>query len=204
MEKGEVKFVVALSSVGAQNAQGVGPVNGLHDFEIRLKKLQNINVLVLRSAFFMENTYNWIPLIQTIGVAGSPAPGDFPIPMIATRDIGNRVAEHLRQLDFHGFTVQYLLGQRDVSLKEAARILGEAIGKKDLAYTQFPAEQAKTGMVQMGMSENVAGNMVELMLAGKLMAPTEPRSPQNTTPISIETFAKEFANRLLSPEAVKR
>lgn len=203
IQRSGVKHVVALSSIGAQNAEGVGPVKGLHDFEVRLKKLQNVNVRVLRCAFFMENTLSWIPLIQTMGVAGSPAPGDCPIPMIATRDIGDRVADRLLKLDFQGYTVQYALGQRDVSLKDAARILGEAIGKKDLAYTQFPPDQAIAGMMQMGMSQDVAKNMVELMLAGKLMAPTEPRSAQNTTPTSIEAFAQEFANRFRQPASTK-
>lgn len=199
-----IKHVAALSSIGANNAQGVGLVNGLHDFETRLEKLGGVNIRVFRAAMFMENHYNFIGMIQGVGFAGTPAPGDVAFPMIATRDIARRVADALLKRDFQGYSVKYLLGQRDLTFNESVRIVGEAIGKKDLKYSQVPPQQAKSGMVQMGMSESVADGMNELMLAGKLLAPTEPRSAENTTPTTFEQFAKEeFAPRFEAAAASK-
>jgi len=195
IQKSGIQNVVALSSVGAHNAEGVGPVKGLHDFEERLNKLQHVNILILRAAYFMENLFNYIPLIQKMGFAGSAFPGDLPMPMIATRDIGNRVADHLLKLDFKSHQKEYVLGQRDVALKETIQIVGQAIGKNDLKYVEIPPEQAKAGMMQMGISEDIADSFNEMMTSGKLMRPTESRSAANTTPTSIEEFAKTFANR---------
>jgi uncharacterized protein YbjT (DUF2867 family) len=50
-----VKNVVALSSIGAHLTEGAGIVQGLHDFEQHLSELNDVNVLVLRPAYFMEN-----------------------------------------------------------------------------------------------------------------------------------------------------
>ncbi len=41
-----------------------------------------------------------------------------------------------------------LLGPRDVSFAEAAKILGAAIGKPDLQYVQFSYEDAEKAMTQ--------------------------------------------------------
>ncbi len=45
------KNVIALSSIGAHLTEGVGIVQGLHDFEQRLSELNNVNVLLLRPVY---------------------------------------------------------------------------------------------------------------------------------------------------------
>ncbi|MGA8553989.1 MAG: hypothetical protein WB630_06170, partial [Candidatus Acidiferrales bacterium] len=68
-----------------------------------------------------------------------------------------------------------------------------AIGKPDLAYKQMPAEQLKPALLQMGMSSSMADLLLEMADALNLgyMRMLEPRSPQNTTPTSLETFVSE-------------
>src|SRR5512139_4057679 len=51
----KVKYVVNLSSVGAELTEGAGPIVGLHRQEERMNKIKGLNVLHLRAAFFMEN-----------------------------------------------------------------------------------------------------------------------------------------------------
>jgi hypothetical protein len=85
-----------------------------------------------------------------------------------------------------------------VTYNEAASIIGKAIGKPDLTYTQLPAPQMKQALVQMGMSDSVAGLLLEMAEAmnGGYMAPLETRSARNTTKTSFETFvASEFVPR---------
>ena len=60
--KAGVKYVVNLSSQGAELPAGTGPVLGLHDQEERLNKLAGVNVLHLRPTYFMENLLMNIPL----------------------------------------------------------------------------------------------------------------------------------------------
>ena len=82
--------------------------------------------------------------------------------------------------------------------KQAASVIGNAIGKPGLAYVQLPPQQLKVALTQMGMSANMADLLLELAEAlnsGHMVA-LERRSATNTTPTSIETFvAEEFVPR---------
>src|SRR5215510_16252783 len=50
-----VQYVVALSSMGADLSEGTGVIAGSHAQEERLKKIDNINLLLLRPVSFFEN-----------------------------------------------------------------------------------------------------------------------------------------------------
>jgi len=55
VKDGKVKYVVNLSSIGADLPEGTGPIVGLHRQEERLNKIAGLNIVHLRAAFFMEN-----------------------------------------------------------------------------------------------------------------------------------------------------
>lgn len=187
----KVPYVVSLSSMGAQIPEGTGPIAGLYRQEGRLNQLKDTNVLHLRPSTFMENFLENIPLIKGMNINGSPLRGDLPIPMIATRDIGSYAAERLANLDFRGKSVSDLLGPRDVSQMEATEILGKAIGKPELQYVQFGYDDAIQGMVQAGISPDVAKSYAEMGKAiNEGLIPPVKRTPQNTTRTTMEEFAK--------------
>jgi len=190
-----VGYVINLSSQGAELPRGTGPILGLHDQEVRLNGLAGVRVLHLRPTYFMENLLMNIPLIQERGIAGSVVSGDRAFAMIATRDIAAVVAERLVRRDFTGKSVLHLLGQRDLTLKEAITVLGISIGKPELKYVQFPVEEALRGMKAMGLSDDVARLFVEMghALSEGIFAAGRPRTAENTTPTSIEAFAAIFA-----------
>jgi uncharacterized protein YbjT (DUF2867 family) len=180
IERSGVKFVVSLSSIGADKSDKTGPVVGLHHLEQRLDRIPGINVLHLRAGYFMENTLAQARIIPKL-------------PMIATRDIGVFAAEALSRLDFTGQRTRELLGQRDISMAEVTTIIGKAIGKPDLSYVQAGDEQLRPALIQMGMSRNIADLILELSAAlnsGHVRA-LEPRSAVNTTPTSYEAFVTE-------------
>ncbi len=155
-------------------------------------------MLHLRAGYFMENLLPQIGLIQTLGMMGGSLRADLPLALIATRDIGAAAAEALLKLAFSGKQTRELLSQRDVTMTEAATVTGKAIGKPNLAYLQFPAAQVEQALVQMGTSRGAAKLLLEMTdsLNSGYMAPLEPRSAENTTPTSIETFvAEEFVPR---------
>ncbi len=188
-----VKNIVSLSSYGADKSSGTGPVVGLRNFEQQLNQIDGANVLQLRAGYFMENTLPQVGAIRMTGSVLGPVSPNLKLPMIATRDIGAAAADALLQRTFHGKHTKELQGQRDLDYTEVAAIIGKAIGKPDLRYIQAPNDQVRAAMVQMGMSNNMAGLILEM--AGALntgqMRTLEPRSAANTTPTKFETFVAE-------------
>lgn len=186
-----VKHVVFLSSIGAERAAGTGPIAGLHRQEKRLAGLAGVNVLSLRAGYFFENFLMALGLVRSQGINGSALAPDAPIAMIAVADIGHVAAHALRTRDFKRTVVRELLGPRDLSLAEATRIIGKAIGKPNLKYVQFPPEAALDGMVTAGLSKSMASLYVEMSHAlseGKVKS-VEGRNARNTTPTRFEDFA---------------
>lgn len=195
ISKSGIKNVVSLSSVGAQLEENTGVVYGLNYMETKFNSMANINVLHLRPTYFMENIFGQIHVIKNNGIMGSPVKADLSFPMIATKDIGEYAYKRLSALDFAGKGYQYLLGPRNVTYKEVAKIIGEAIGKPDLQYVEFPYEGLKQALLGMGASESLADNMnkfVEVLNSGRA-AHGVVRDDESTTPTSLEEFAKTFA-----------
>jgi uncharacterized protein YbjT (DUF2867 family) len=190
-----VRYVVALSSVGANLNDGTGVIAGLHAQEERLKQLKVVNVLLLRPVSFFENFYETLGLIKHEGINGDSVAPDLAIPMVATRDIADVAAKALKARDWKGVVVCELLGPRDLSYPEATHILGERIGKPDLRYVQFSYEDEAKALVQAGMSESFARLYVEMTRAfneGRVK-PLMGRTAENTTPTRFEGFAGELA-----------
>jgi uncharacterized protein YbjT (DUF2867 family) len=188
-----VGYVVALSSTGADKTYGTGPVLGVHSLEKKLESIDGLNTLSLRCGYFLENLLPQIGIIQSLGFMAGPIRPDVPLPMIATSDIGDVAAESLAKLDFVGMQTLELLGARHVTNTEAAKIIGTAIGKPDLAYRQVPASVLKPAMMQMGMSSDMVDLLMEMSEALNTghMKSQEPRSARNTTATTLETFVAE-------------
>ena len=188
-----IKNIVSLSSIGADKNKGTGPVVGLHNLEQKLNHIDSANVLHLRAGYFMENTLPQVGAIRMAGAVIGPLRPDLKLPMIATRDIGAAAADALVSLAFRGKQTHELLGQRDLDYTEVAAIIGKAIGKPDLKYVQPPDDQVRAALVQMGMSDQFAGLLLEMTasLNSGYMRALEPRTSRNTTPTSYETFVAE-------------
>jgi uncharacterized protein YbjT (DUF2867 family) len=192
---GRVQYAVTLSSVGADKADKTGPVVGLHKLEERLNGTKGLNVLHLRAGYFMENTLAQAGIIHAMGKAAGPVRPTLKIGMIASRDIGQAVADSLLRLDFTGQQSRELLGQRDLSMSDVARVIGQAIGKPDLAYVQLSDSDFRAAVTRMGMPADFANSILEMVASmnSGYMRPLESRSLRNTTPTSYETFvAEEF------------
>lgn len=195
VKRAGVTHVVNLSSLGAHLTERAGIVQGLHDQEERLNKIANLNVVHLRPAFFMENLLTTIDMIRNQNMVGSPLDGALRFPTIATQDVAEVATRYLTNRDFKGHTVRNLLGQRDVNYNEIVRVLGDAIGNRDLKYVRFPYDQARGAIVNMGASDSVATAMTEMMKTvndGQFLGEAH-RTPDTSTPTSIEEFAKTFA-----------
>lgn len=186
-------YAVHLSSYGAQAEAGSGPILGLHFSEVKLNAVEKLNVLHLRAGYFFENHLSSIGMIQMMGAFGGALKSDLPIPMIATKDIGAYAAERLLKLDFNGKRTQELLGERDLTMNEVATIIGKALNRPDLRYVQFPYDQVKQVLVQMGTPAVTADYFIEMFrgMNEDVVVATETRNAENTTTTSFETFVKD-------------
>jgi uncharacterized protein YbjT (DUF2867 family) len=189
-----VRYVVSLSSIGADSSEAHGVLAGLHAQEERLKKIDGINLLLLRPVSFFENFYGSVALIKQEGINGDSVEGSLAIPMVATRDIADAAAKALRARDWKGVIVRELLGPRDISYAEATRILGEKIGKPDLHYVQFSYDDQAKALVQAGFSESFARLYAEMTRAFNDGTIKPDRTSENTTPTRFEDFADEWAS----------
>ena len=117
-----------MSSPSAASARNTrkrpAPSSVCTTMEQKLNRIAGLNVLHLRPAYFMENLLMSIPPMRTMGFFPAALAGDMPMPWIATKDIGEYAAKRLAARDFSGSSTQELHGQRDISMKEAAPIVG--------------------------------------------------------------------------------
>ncbi|HEX8326945.1 MAG TPA: NAD(P)H-binding protein [Hymenobacter sp.] len=188
-----LKVAVHLSSIGADQPAGTGPVVGLQHQEARLNAIDGLTVAHLRPAYFMDNLLSSVGMVQHMGITGGAMRPDLQFPMVATKDIAAKAAELLNSEHLENHSVHYLLGPRNYSQQEATAAIAQAIGRPELPYVPFPYEDAKQGMMQAGLSENMASlydEMTRTMNEEKAMV-HEARTPANTTPTTLEEFVQE-------------
>ena len=189
-----VRFVVALSSMGADLSERTGVIAGSHAQEERLKRIDGINLLLLRPVSFFENFYGSLALIKQEGINGDSVEADLAIPMVATQDIADAAVKALKARDWKSVIVRELLGPRDISYAEATRLLGQKIGKPDLQYVQFSYDDQAQALAQAGLSESFATLYVEMTRAFNEGTTKPARTRENTTPTRFEDFADEWAS----------
>lgn len=196
IEKSGIKYIVNMSSVGSHMHEGNGMMGGTAEQEVRLNQLAGVNILHIRSAYFMENFLRTMGVVKKMGINGTAAHGDHAIPMVATKDVAQVAASHLANLDFSGKRVHAVMGPRDYTYREFTSIIGQAIGKPDLPYVQFPVEQAKQAFLNNGFSEDFVDNLLGMATAIKTgFMNYQTRDESTTTP----TTAEEFANEVYAP-----
>ncbi|MBA8823445.1 uncharacterized protein YbjT (DUF2867 family) [Saccharopolyspora lacisalsi] len=192
-----VPRVVALSSWGAQHASGTGPVAGLHRFENRLSTVPGTDITWLRAGYYMENLLDHLDSVRTHRRIIAPFDPDVPLPLITTTDVGTAAAEELTRPQT-GTLIRELQGERDVTMNEVTQAIATAIDAP-VAYERCTVEAFHEQLREAGVSDNVAAMMTEVPHAvntGHLRM-AQPRTPETTTPTSLETFIKtEFVPAL--------
>lgn len=193
----KIKYVVNLSSVGAHVGNGVGPVDGLFDFEQMLNQIPGLNVKHLRPSYFFYNFINQIALIKQAGIMGANY-GDEKIFLVHTNDIAKAALEELLNPKFSENSVRYIFGD-ERSGKEVAAVLGKSIGK-ELNWVVFTDEQQKQGLLQAGLPETHAQLFTVMGRAireGVMQGDVRKNKP-SLSPTKLEDFAREFAEAFAS------
>jgi uncharacterized protein YbjT (DUF2867 family) len=160
VRRAAVPRVVALSSVGAGEDQGIGWIAMNRSLEQALGRLP-IPVAFLRAAYFMEN---WLPMIQQAMSTGRLpsflAPRQRAIPMVATTDIGSIAADVLEQ-EWHAQRVIDLAGPADYSPANVASSLSQQVGRSVDAVA-IAEEYWATALDGAGMSNAAFKGFVEM------------------------------------------
>lgn len=201
IEKSGIRYIVNMSSLGSHMHEGNGIMGGTGEQEVRLNQLSDVNVLHIRSAYFMENFLRTIDLVKNKGINGSTADGDHAIPMVATQDVAKIAAGYLANLDFNGKSVHAVMGPENYTYRAFTSIIGKAIGNPELQYVQVPAEQAKQTFLSNGFSEDFADNLIEMGTAIKTgFMNYQKRDDSTTTPTTAEDFINEVYLPLYSKQ----
>jgi uncharacterized protein YbjT (DUF2867 family) len=193
IESAGVKFVVNLSSLGADKPNGIGPVSALYEFEQMLNKIPGLNVRHLRPSYFYHNLIAQIGLIKQAGFMGSNFGEGEKLFLVHPADIAKAALEELSTLNFKGNSVRYVISD-ERSGKEIAEVLGKAINKP-LQWVVFTDEQQKQGLLQAGLSETHTAGYVEMGKAlreGYMQEDARKNKPV-LSKIKLEDFSKEFS-----------
>lgn len=152
--------VVALSSVGAQHAEGTGNIKTTHDLESRLAR-STLRVTVLRAANFMEN---WAWSLQRLRsdciLPSMLKPVSRKVPMVSVADIGKIAADQLL-LGAGAPPLIELHGPDDYSPDDAAAVLSEFIGRTAKAVA-VPEEEWNRIFEHGGFSPSAAAAFCEM------------------------------------------
>lgn len=203
--KAKVPYVVNLSAIGADNPSNTGPIHELHLQEERLDCLPNLNVLHFRASLFMENLLAYLPSAESTGKIASSLRANAPLPMVATADIAEKCAEFLNTLQFSGSTVFEFVGPKEITMTEAAKVIGKALGKPSLTYTQISYQQDEQQMVASGMKHQVAKLFVDMYKAINegVIAPTQELTAEHKGTTTLEEFCKNTLAQAARPARKK-
>lgn len=160
LRQARVPHVVALSSAGADLAEGNGIVRALHDFEQALAGVAP-SLTLLRPGDFMENWAAMLPVAREAGVLPSAkVPLDAASETVSALDVGRTVAALLRE-PRPGRRIVNLAGPREYAPADAAAALSQLLGKPVMAV---PSSRAETiaGLEAAGASADYAAKLADL------------------------------------------
>lgn len=185
-----LKNIVVLSSWGAQENKGSGSVLGLHNLEIALSNIPNINVLFIRPGYFMENILSQIPNIINEGNLQGLFDPHVKFPFIYTKDISEYIGKQILNFNYKGKNTVELHGSEDLNMNEVTKKISYKLHMGNLQYKQNNEIEERLGMEKAGYSENVIDIIIETTnaLNSKKIRMIEQRDSQNTTKTSFNQF----------------
>ena len=133
------------SSVGAERRSGAGEIDGLAATEVALDAT-GASVLHLRCGMFFTNLL-MDPRALEERVLRVTWPVDLPLPWVDPRDVGDVAAARLLSPAWSGRHVQAVHGPEDLTYRQVAAILGEAMGRP-VSAERIPDRRPACGAAQ--------------------------------------------------------
>ena len=159
-----IGHVVLLSSWGAEQPAGTGPIVGLHVLEEALKKTSAVSTF-LRAGSFTENLLAMLPAAKHQGVLPNFFPPEHKLASIATRDIATVAVRSLLSPPA-STEVVYVLGSHEYSAIDQAAYLSKKLGK-EIKLLNLPVSAASQAIQQGGVGASMA-NLYQEMYEGAM------------------------------------
>lgn len=183
LARAKVPHVVLLSSVGAQHADGTGPIRTTYNAEQQLRAA-GLQATFVRASFFVENWGAVVHPVKQDGVLPSFIRADQAIPMVSAPDIGQALAQALQDGP-QGTKIIELAGPVDASPNDVAATFAKLLNKP-VKVAGAPTSAVVPTFTSFGISQNIAElfkEMYEGLASGKVVP--EGRAVRGTT--SLET-----------------
>jgi uncharacterized protein YbjT (DUF2867 family) len=183
---------VFISSQGAHDERCRGLIIVHADVERALDDVPNLNVLHLRSAFFFENLFYFLPASRARGALSSPLAPDTLIDMVGTPDVAAKALRLLLELDFRGKQILELHGPEALTMRVIARKVGDQLGRP-FGVEQEAYDENIEAVIAAGCNRDFATLMNDTWRtfnARGLLRPQQ-TSAANRGTTSIETFLRE-------------
>ncbi len=150
---------------------------------------------IIRPAYLMQNVIGSARMIASDGVFPG-AMGDGKVGVMDTRDIGDVAATVLTSAGHEGMTYP-LTGPESLSMGELAEKLSAVVGK-EVRYLNMSQEDAKAGMMAMGMPDYLADGWVAIAMmistgAANMVTPMV-LEVTGQEPRNFDQFARDYAD----------
>lgn len=196
IENNKIPFVVNLSGIGAHLPKGPGPSSANFYIENLYSSLSDTNVLHLRPGMFYSNFYGVMDLIKHQNIIGNNFDENVVLALSHPLDIANVAFDAIHNKNFEGKLYKYVVSDETTG-KEIAQKLGNAVGKPDLKWVQFPDEEMFQSLLQQGMTEQMATTyIIDMGIAlrnGTLLQTYFNERIELLGKIKFDEFAKAFA-----------
>lgn len=194
IEQTGVKKVIHLSSIGANMDKGNGILAFHHNVENILKQLPaDVAIKFMRPVGFYTNMFSFVRGLKAQGAIVQNWGGNDKEPWVSPLDIAAVVAEEV-DTPFEGRKMRYIASD-EASPNEIAAILGDAIGKPDLAWQVIPDEQLLNNWLAIGMNPQIANGFMEMQasMRGGVLYEDYFRHRPTLGKVKLTDFAKDFA-----------
>jgi uncharacterized protein YbjT (DUF2867 family) len=156
LTKSSVRHAVLLSSIGAQEPSGTGPIVTVHYAEKALAGVPSTVFTFVRAAYFMENILGFAHAMKTDGVVPVFGGGEaHAFDMVATRDIALVAADALTAPPVATEIIE-LTGPAAYSFADAAAEASKILGRP-IKPVPLPLDAMVPTLMSFGMSANFAG-----------------------------------------------
>ncbi|MET9645251.1 NAD(P)H-binding protein [Streptomyces syringium] len=190
----DVARVVLLSSVGAEKRHGVGHIDALAGIEEQLDAT-GVDVLHLRCAYFFTNLLLDLEGLSR-GVLTTAFGPDDPMPWVDPRDIGDVVAARLLSDAWQGRVVQAVHGPEDLTFRQVARILTEALGRP-VRLNPVSDDATRDALRAAGLPASAVEGIVGMTTGSRDLVPEQSRDLLTTTPTPLSGWAHAQLRPLL-------
>ncbi len=193
IKKAGVKRITHLSAHGAHLNYGTGLILGSYYVEQILNELKGVHITHVRPTYFYYNLLGSMAAIKSTGKIYANY-GDSIIPMVAPQDVAKAIAEEIFSPGSTTNSVRYI-GSDERTGDQVAQVLGAAIGNPALEWVMVSDEQMHILLIENGVPDHVAKELVELwhsLRVGRLTEDYFKHKPK-LGDVNLEDYAREFA-----------